>query len=165
LTVYDSEKERYFIMQLTDFQKHQQETRRSYLSSLLRGCCEKYLKAADLVNLWGDEFNDIRAAWSQGDIDISPLFPFFEELSVGYRQQLFPQSSILEDDEVRWSRFFYWNLSPRLIRDDQFVRSLLIAVGLLSSKTNRDHRSLLLEYIPEMLTANPIPFGPQGDDY
>ena len=154
-----------YILSIADFQKHQQETRRSYLSSLLRGCCEKYLKAADLVNLWGDEFNDIRAAWSEGEIDISPLFPFYEELSVGYRQQLFPQSSILEDDEVRWSRFFYWNLSPRLIRNDQFVRSLLIAVGLLSSKTNRDHRSLLLEYIPEMLSANPTTSWRLRDDY
>ena len=152
-------------LSLTEFQKHQQETRRSYLSALFRDCCEKYLKAADLVNLWGDEFYDISAAWRQGSVDISPLFPFYEELSVAYRQQLFPQSSILEDDEVRWSQFFYWNFSPRLIRNDQFVRALLITVGLLSSKTNRDHKSLLLEYIPEMLTANPIPFGPQGDDY
>jgi hypothetical protein len=153
------------VLSLAEFQKHQQETRRCYLSYLLRDCCEKYLKAAELVNLWGDDFYDISAAWRKGSVDISPLFPFYEDLSVAYRQQLFPQSSIFEDDEVRWSVFFYWNFGPRLIRNDQFVRSLLISVGLLSSKIKRDHRSLLLDYIPEMLTANETVFEPQGSDY
>ena len=152
-------------LSLTEFQKHQQETRRCYLSDLLQDCCEKYLKAAELVNLWGDEFSDISVAWRQGgSIDISPLFPFYEQLSVDYCQQLFPQSSIFEDDEERWSMFFYWNFRPRLIRNDQFVRSLLIAIGLLSSKRKRDHRSLL-EYIPEMLTVYETPFGRPGNDY
>lgn len=152
-------------MQLTDFQKHQLETRRSYLSSMVQDCCTRYLKAADLVNLWGEELEVISAAWQQGCINISPLFPFYEQLSVAYRQQLFPQSSLLEDDETKWSQFFYWNLLPRLLRNDQFIRSVLIAVGLLVSKTERDLKTHLLEYIPETLEAHSEPRSRQDDVY
>lgn len=145
-------------MSKDEFEVMQLNCRRIALSSLLRDCITRYCNAAYLVQNLTDDFYAMSDNWRNSNIDITPLFPFWVMFCEKYRDQFFSQASLLQDEEEMWSKFIHWNFFPQLVRDDHFVRYLLIAVRLIQSEKVDYATDSLLSYIPETFSLEPPNF-------
>ena len=131
------------------------------LSVLVARCENRFVKAADLVGVRGQVIEGLRQASINGGADLTPLLPVWGIICRRYREELYdPQASIFEpqSDEVprRWGTYVLSELFPFLLRNDEFVRNVLRATGLLPSGSRSDAVSSLIHFV------NVMGMGPSG---
>ena len=59
--------------------------------------------------------------------------------------------------DVRWSRYYYYKLIPRLLEDNEFVRNILRATEALACKNHKKARVSLLTYGEEFVLPDTRP--------
>lgn len=136
----------------------QQEGASSALASLVARCESRFVRAADLVGVRGQVIEGLRQASVIGGTDLTPLLPVWGTISRRYREELYDaQASLLEPhrEEVprRWWAYVHRELFPSLLRDDEFVRNVLRAIGLLPCRSRSDAIASLVLYVAEMSLA------------
>ena len=147
-----------------EFSDLQSEDRRRALSSLLDNCIRRFRLAGNLVGIDGPVFKKICDAGYTGNIDLSPLYGAWEVICTRYRQERFDQqSSLFKDHKAEslelWGQFLHWELFPHLLQENEFVRNVLRAVGLLPCGSKHEAASALSHHLSEMS----LPFGrPRG---
>ena len=155
-------------MNREEFELAQQEWARPALSSLLSNCYERFLRAADLVNLRGEVPERIRRARIEGGTNLRPLFPAWNLICERYRNERYvPQLGLFREhkDEVLedWGQFVYWELFPALVRENEFVRNVLRAIELLPCHSPDKAAAALVLYISEMELPNRRPISYSED--
>jgi hypothetical protein len=147
-------------MTVEEFSGLQLEDGRRALSSLLQDCIRRFLAAGSLVGLDGPVFKSLGDARYAGNVDLTALFPAWEVICERYRRERFDQQpSLFKDHRVesleRWGQFLHWELFPHLLRENEFVRNVLRATGLLPCRSQQQATSALCGHIREMS----LPFG------
>ena len=142
-------------MTVEEFSGLQHEDGRRALSSLLHDCIRRFLAAGSLVGLDGPVFKSLRDARYEGNVDLTLLFPAWEVICARYRQERFDQqASLFKDHRVesleRWGQFLHWELFPHLLRENEFVRNVLRAAGLLPCGSKDQAASALSHHLKEM---------------
>ncbi len=142
-------------MTLREFALAQQEDGRRALSSLLMDCMRRFLAAASLVDLNGPIVQRIRDAKYSGNVDLAPLFPAWDLICERYRRERFdPQATLFKEHGAdvleRWGQFLHWELFPSLLRENEFVRNILRASGLLPCHSKDGSISAICHHITEM---------------
>ena len=153
-----------------EFEKVQQEWAVPALSSLVRDCQRKYLRAASHLQVRGDHLGRLRHASTHGGLDLSPLFPFWHAVCDRYRSDRYdPQQGLFQNHETtvaeQWGHFVYHELFPALYQEDEGVRNALRAVELLPSRSARGAAKALLHYAEDMaLPGETPPWDPTEQD-
>jgi hypothetical protein len=148
-------------MTLGEFELVQREDRREALFSLLENCIMKYLLAASLVGVGGPIIERIRNAKCKGKVDLAPLLPAWELISERYRRERFdPQPGLFKEHGAdvleRWAKFLHWELFPSLLSENEFVRNVLRASGLLPCHSKDGSITAICHHLTEMS----LPFVP-----
>lgn len=116
------------------------------LSSLVDQSRGKFLHAANLLQVYSPIITQLRN--KTDGVQLWPLLPFYQSLCERYIENFFsPQLDLIdlikEGADQKWEQYFFWVLVPDLLRQDDLVRNILKAVGLLScSDPNRASQSL-----------------------
>lgn len=153
-----------------EFEKVQQEWAVPALSSLVRGCLRRYLRAASLLQVRGDHLGKLRHASTHGGQDLSPLFRFWHAVCDRYRSDRYdPQQGLFQDHEAavveQWGHFIYHELFPALYQEDEGVRNVLRAVELLPSRSASGAAEALVRYAEDMaLPGDTPPWDPSERD-
>ena len=147
-------------MTVEEFTSLQYDQGGSALPALLRQCMRRFRLAGNLVGIAGPIFKKLRDAEHEGHVDLTPLYPAWRVTCDRYRRERFNlQPSLFKEhgDEARelWGQFLYWELFPHLLREDEFVRNVLRATGLLPCRTQQQAASALSHHLEEMS----LPFG------
>jgi hypothetical protein len=142
-------------MKKEEFFDFQYEYGHSALSGLLRDCIRRFLAAARLVELDGPVFKTMREAEHKGHVDIAPLYPAWEAICKRYLRERFDeQAGLFQDHRAesieRWGQFIYWELFPVVLLDDEFVRNVLRAAGLLPCTSKYRAAAALSNHLQEM---------------
>jgi hypothetical protein len=142
-------------MNREQFVRHQRETFRYAMSSLLQSCEIRYLDAARLLEVDGVVIDGIGEARARGQTDLSPLIPAWTVICSRYLSEVFSLQVDLFDPEdekfIRpWSEFLYQRLFPVLVTHDGFVRDLLRVVDLLPCRSKADASASLVTELTEM---------------
>lgn len=143
------------------FSSCQYADQRVDLSRMLEDCIRRFLRSAKLIGIDGPVFQTLRNAERCLQRDLAPLYPAWHVICERYRRERFdPQLYLFVDDREesikRWGRFLYRELFPRLMIEDEFVRNVLRAVGLLPCRSMQQAVSALSYYLEEMS----LPFEP-----
>ena len=150
-------------MNIEQLERVQQEWAQPALSGLVRDCERRYLRAARLLQVRSDEISRLQRASSEGGSELSSLLPFWSALCARYRKVEFDaQASLFQehDAEVRdhWGRFVYREMWPALCREDECVRNVLRAIGLLHSRSRAAAAAALVRFVEDMaLPLEPSP--------
>lgn len=108
------------------------------LGSLVRHCRDVYVRAAALLEVQSEELARLRDLGAVESIELAPLVPAYQRLCARYRTTLYDAqmalfSVDLKTPEETWWAWFYHELTPQLLGNADFVRSVLRSVGLLKS--------------------------------
>lgn len=152
-------------MTLREFAAAQIEDRNHALPSLVVECVRKFRLACDLVGIDGPLLKKLNIALYDDSFALEPLQPAWEVICTRYRQEKFDLNPNFftdhrEDSLNRWRQFRYWELFPALVSDNECVRNVLRATGLLPTRSVDNASpiaagSALAHYLEEMS----LPFG------
>lgn len=145
----------------SEFRLFQQEDLRSVLSALLQGCVGRFLAAGNLIELDGPVFEAHHKARYGRYVSLEPLCGVWEIICERYmREQFDPQSSVFKDHRTelleKWVQLLHWKLFPHLLRENEFVRNVLRATGLLPCRSREGVEEALASHVREMA----LPFNP-----
>jgi hypothetical protein len=140
---------------LDAFTLMQQDDGRRGMSCLLQDCVRRFLAAAALVGLDGPTIKRIQDARYEGNLDLTPLCPIWNLICERYRNERFdPQESLFKEHSQdvleRWGQFLHWELFPLFLRENEFVRNVLRAVGLLPCRSREQVVSTMCQYVSDM---------------
>ncbi len=149
--------------------RFQIEGRVHTLGSLAMICRARFVRSADLVCMRSPSIDGVRAFGYRDRVDVSPLLGAWNViceryLVERYNAQLALLPDLRIDEPVGWTRFMYYELFPSLVRDDELVRNILRALGVLpctspESAADAVHSSLLNMVLP----SDPPPWAPEED--
>lgn len=107
------------------------------IGSLVRNCRDAYLRAANLLEFHSEDIGRLRNLEAMETAELTALAPAYFALCDRYRTALYnPQIGLFPSDqrtpEEIWWAWFYHELTPQLLGNVHFIRSVLRSVGLLS---------------------------------
>jgi hypothetical protein len=142
-------------MTLEAFTARQHDDGHRALSCLLQDCTRRFLAAAALVGVEGPTIKRIQDARYEGNVDLTPLYPIWDLICERYRRERFDAQESLfrehsQDVLVRWGQFLHWELFPLFLRENEFVRNVLRAVGLLPCRSREQVVSAMYQYVSDM---------------
>ncbi|MFN0072841.1 MAG: hypothetical protein ACKVVP_15255 [Chloroflexota bacterium] len=122
-----------------DLQTIQTGTAASDLTVLVKTCRDRYVRAADLLELRAEFVGRLRRLDGSEPVDVSPLLPAWRVLCTRYLEERFdPQVPLFGDHEEQetsaWVRFVHHSLVHWLAGDDAVARNVLRAVRAIPSK-------------------------------
>lgn len=128
------------------------------VTTLALHCRRRYLHSADLVGVRSAEIERLREFGWKAGIDVAPLMPAWQGLCSRYVNERYDGQSGLFDkygssQQEAWCHFVNWTLFSHLLREDEFVRNVLRALGA-SACTSRHaaadgiHRHLMEMPLP-----------------
>jgi hypothetical protein len=106
------------------------------LGALARYCRDVYVRAAALLEVQSEELTRLRDLGVVESVNLNPLAPAYHKLCDRYRTSLFDgQMGLFPTDqktpEEIWWAWYYHQLTPQLLSNPHFVRTVLRSVGLL----------------------------------
>lgn len=143
------------------FRQTQRSSAVNYLGSLFRACRSRFLNAASLLELRGPVFDKLRES-AYENVDLWPLLGMFDVICDRYADEFFtPQEELfitpVDEQDAKWTRYFYNILIPHLVQDDGFVRNVLRAVMVIPCKSPRLAGDAIVQYIFEMTLPETVP--------
>ena len=140
-------------MHIDTFREVQQLGINPKLSSLVNQSRRKFLNAANLLQVHSPVITQM-AAKTEG-IQLWPLSPFYQGLCERYIESFFtPQLDLIdpikEGADQKWEQYFSWVLAPYLLKQNDLVRNILKAVGLLPCNNPTRASESLAFYADEM---------------
>jgi hypothetical protein len=128
-------------------------------------CRRRFLRSADLVGVRGAAIDRLRQVGLQDAVDLTPLFPAWQLLCDRYMAELYdPQLVLFADPETEaltaWLQFVYQKLFATLVREDEFVRNVLRALGSIPCQSpDQAAAAAVCQYLLEMpLPSKPPPW-------
>jgi hypothetical protein len=115
---------------------HQLDNAGQALGALVRHCRDVYVRAASVLDLQTEELAKMREMGIVERINVTPLVPAYEKLCDRYRVTLYdPQIALFpkerETPEAIWWAWYYHELTPQLLGNAHFVRTVLRSMELL----------------------------------
>jgi len=144
------------IMTREELEQYQIEVASVQLGSLMHNCRSRYLQAADLVQLRIDDIDKLRDFGIMESVNLAPLIPSWDCICDRYLAERYdPQPTLFEDHDEQckreWNEFVYWRLIPTLLRDDEFVRNVLRALGGLPCQSPPQAAASTRQYFQDMV--------------
>lgn len=157
------------MMHIDSFRAYQQEGARSQLYSFVMSCRRRFLNAARLLEVHSPAIEKLTVFGVSSSVDVWPLLSPFSVLAERYVEHFFtPQAGLFpnpsEQQDERWSRYFYHVLVPHLVIEDEVVRNVLRAVHALPCKKPDDAATSLTHYFNEMTLPESRPAWAPEDD-
>lgn len=154
-------------MTCDDLGRIQREGTKQALLALVMLCRRRFLRSADLVGIRGAAIERLRQFGVHDAVDLEPLVPAWRLLCDRYLSERFdPQLGLFSDPDTEaataWERFVYQQLFAELVREDEFVRNVLRALGCLPCQSPQQAAAAVRQYLSEMtLPSAPPPWAPE----
>ncbi|MBN2299512.1 MAG: hypothetical protein JXM72_13000 [Deltaproteobacteria bacterium] len=138
-----------------ELKRIQEEHAVQALTSLFMHCRNRFLRSAELVEINGSAIDQLRKFGFQTRVDLSPLIPAWQYVCKRYRDERYdPQMQLFCDNgtklEQMWGQFVYHDLVPQLLRENEFVRNVLRALGGIPCTSPDKAAGAVYQYFLEM---------------
>lgn len=114
---------------LNALKQHQRHTAGRALGSLIIDSAHRVLDAALLLDIKTSVFEQLRTSINE-KFYVNPLMPLYELICERYNNEIYNHQLELWADAAsapieRWSRFYFHELKPQLVKCDESVKAIL----------------------------------------
>jgi hypothetical protein len=137
------------------------QTMPAILTSLVWACRDRFVSAARLLDLQGEDFAHLHRPGGDQRIEVGQLSGLYETLMLRYLREVYDSQTVMFEptDELelrRWTQYAYWALIPKIAVDDAMARDVMRAIGAHPCRSQASAFNALVDAAVNM-TMPPMP--------